>query len=1341
MTTSKDASAYWKQKLQDASLRVDLPTDHARSVLRGFQPESHPVSFPTELSKDLDALCGNENVPLSHLVLAGFMTLLHRYTTQEKFVVGSSLFGEERTSLHAGSLLCADFSRMPRFRDLLKQVHQDIASAYEYGGLPADILMEEIRKELSLEGVRESNVLFRFQDEAAGLQASPTWMTAGRSMNDPPESPDIALNLHKYGEKIQGALEYNAALFERSTIGRMMSHFVNILRSVVSQPDGSIDSLPLLAPSERQELLVSFNNNKRGYPENSTLVQLFETQVEKTPDALALVYENESLTYRQLNQQANQLGRYLQKLGVGPEVCVAICLDRSLDMIVSILGILKAGGAYVPLDPEYPEERLEFMLADTNALVLITKESFPVRHRQKNTTLLLDLDRPAISSMADGNPIGASNARSLAYIIYTSGSTGKPKGVCCVHQGVVNLLTDFENRQPVSGGGMCSWWTSVGFDVSVYEIFSALLYGRALLIVPQNIRTDSRRFFEYLQQHDARSAYVTPSQLNDLANWLETSGQISMERLLVGVEPINEQLLARISLAMPGVKIINGYGPTEATICSTLFDFDPSRAQDRNTPIGRAVQNTQIYLLDPQGQPVPIGVAGELYIGGDGLARGYLNQPDATAKKFVPNPFGDAAGALMYRTGDLARFLPDGTIMFVGRFDAQVKLHGYRIELGEIEAAFCQHPAVQDILVVAHEYLPGDKRLVAYIVPKDGKQPTGREWRQFLRRKIPNYMVPTVFMTVDGLPLNPNGKIDRKALPTPAFDRTALENDFFAPRNATEKTIARIWAEIFSLDEVGIHDNFFDLGGDSILSIQIASRTNQAGIYLGPNQVFEHPTIAQLASIAESVPDLQTEQGSVTGELPMTPVQRWFFENEFAEAHHWNQAFLIKVQASLDPALLEKALQILLVHHDALRLRFRMTESGWQQRMSPDVETIALSQHDLSYMEEADQKAMIQSTAAELQARLDLSEGPLMIAALFDLGPQKEGYLFITIHHLVVDGVSWRILLDHLSLVYEQLHHNNPVHLPSKTTSYKQWAQRLVQYAQSDDLKRELTYWLDRRSDPLVHLPVDGPPGKDWNIEQSARTVSASLSVEDTEKLLRDVPKAYQTQINDVLLTALMQVFSRWTGRPTLLINLEGHGREPIFGDVDLLRTVGWFTTIFPVALSLEEASGTGERLKSMKEQLRQIPNRGIGHGLLRHLCDEREIVEQLKALPEAEISFNYLGQFDQLHSSSAVFKLTNEPCGPEHSLKASRHHLLDITGMIIDGRLQLDWRYSANVHQRMTIETLAQGFIDALQTIISHCQSPTAGGYTPSDFPEANLSQQELDDLMNEIRELEGED
>ncbi len=616
---------------------------------------------------------------------------------------------------------------------------------------------------------------------------------------------------------------------------------------------------------------------------------------------------------------------------------------------------------------------------------------------------------------------------------------------------------------------------------------------------------------------------------------------------------------------------------------------------------------------------------------------------------------------------------------------------------------------------MAREDQLGNKRLVAYVVPKSEIDTT--KLREFLQAKLPDYMIPSVFVRLKALPLTTNGKVDRQALPAPDISRLESEENVVAPRTSVERKLAQLWSQILGLEEVGIYDNFFELGGDSILSMQIIAKAKQVGLHLTPKQIFEHQTIADLAAVAQINKVIQAEQELVTGETPLTPIQEWFFEQNQPELHHWNQEILLELRQAIDPVLLEQAIEQLLKHHDALRMQFVCQEFGWQQFNADYLTDIPFSYVDLSssspdpfsYVDLSSsspdkQESAFDAIVRELQSSLNILQGQLVKIALFDLGTNKPMRLLLIIHHLVVDGVSWRILLEDLQTAYEYLKRKEIIQLPSKTTSLRQWAQKLQEYAFSSQLHSELEYWLAESRRQISPIPVDFIEGINDNTVARSSTVSVALSVAETQALLQDVPAAYQTQINDVLLTALVQAYKQWTGSSFLLVDLEGHGREEIFDDVDLSRTVGWFTTIFPVLLHLEANNNPGEALQAVKQQLQNIPNRGIGYGVLRYLCKDTEIIEQLQTRPSAEMRFNYLGQSDQVLAESSLFATALETKSASRSLNGKRSYLIDINGIVVGKKLQLDWTYSQSVHSRDTIEAIAESFIEALRSLITHC-------------------------------------
>ncbi len=1356
--------SYWKQQLRGNLPVLQLPTERSRPSVQTGQGATQFFRLTPNLSEALKILSQREGVTLFMTLLAGFKTLLYRYTQQHDILVGSSIANRNRAEteqligVFVNTLVMrTDLSGTSTFRELLHQVREVALEAYEHQDLPFEQLVEEPERSLSHHPVFQ--VWFALNNAPIPDLKLPGLTASLLEVKSDTAKFDLSLDMMETAEGLMGSVEYSTDLFDAATISRMVGHFLTLLEGIVANPQVRLGDLPLLTAAERHQLLVQWNNAQLDYPKQF-IHHRFEAQVKQSPESVAVVFGDQLLTYRELNQRANKLAHHLQKLGVEPEVKVGIYMERSVEMIVAVLGVLKAGGAYVPLDPQYSQKRLAFMVNNTQVPVLLTQQRLVEALPNHETQVVCwDSTWESICHESDENPINRATPENLAYVIYTSGSTGQPKGVMVTHGSLVNAYLAWEKAYSLRSVGTCHLqMASFSFDVFSGDWVRALCSGAKLVLCPRELLLEPPKLYQLMRQERVDCAEFVPAVLMNLLPYLEETQQSLdfMRLLVVGSDNWSVQGCQEVKrFCGLQTRLINSYGVSEATIDSSYFDSANlngscdrllnTGAANRSVPIGRPFDNSQIYLLDAHLQLVSLGVPGELYIGGAGLARGYLNRPDLTAEKFIPHPFSKEPGARLYKTGDLARYLPDGTIEFLGRADDQVKIRGFRIELGEIEAVLSQYRAIREAVVLVREEDTGHKRLVAYVVwsSKPHLKPqetTTREWttqlRNFLKERLPEYMVPSSFLFLDALPLTPNGKIDRRSLPAPEPLELASAAAVESPRNPVEKTLARVWSQVLGVKRVGIHDNFFELGGDSILSIQVIAKAHQVGLQLTPKQLFVHQTIAELATVVNTSQEIRAEQEWVTGSVALTPIQHDFFEQNLRDRHHWNQALLLEVRQSLDPNVLEQAVRQLLVHHDALHLRFEPTASGWRQFNAPPDDIVPFSWVDLSGLPPDEQASALEAAATQLQTSLHLTNGPLVRVAFFNLGAPHTNRLLVAIHHLVVDGVSWRILVEDLETTYQQLSRGEAVTLPPKTTSFKEWSQTLGKYANSTALQQELDYWLTSLSQPSFSLPVDYCEGV--NTVASAHNISVVLSVAETQALLQEVPSVYRTQINDVLLTALVQTFAQWTGASSLLVNLEGHGREEIFNEVDLSRTVGWFTSMFPVLLDLGDTSHPGEALKTVKEQLRRIPNRGIGYGLLRYLSDRPETVESLSQLPKAEVVFNYLGQFDQTLSESSLFRLAQESSGPERSLRDKRSELLEINGFVVGSQLRVDWTYSQAIHCQSTIERVAQGFLDALRSLIAHCQSPNAGGYTPSDFPLTTLNQHQLNTLLQQEPQLE---
>ncbi|MFL5355871.1 amino acid adenylation domain-containing protein [Archangium sp.] len=1311
------------------------------------------MQFSRASSQALMALCGREGVTPFMALLAAFQVLLSRYSGQDDICVGTPIAGRDRSELEEligfftnTLVLRARPSGRLTFRQLLAQVREVALGAYAHQDVPFEKLVEELQPVRSLSHTPLFQVMFTLQREAKTAQTLPG-LTFRLVRGEGHQAKfDLNLTLAELPEGFAGALEYNTDLFDAATAARMMEHLRLLVDGLVAHPERSLAELPLLTEAERRQVLVDWNDTRADYPREACIHSLVEAQALRTPDAVAAEFEGQQLTYRELDQRANQLAHALRERGVGPETRVGLCVERSLEMAVGLLGILKAGGAYVPLDPGYPPERLAFMLEDSAPAVLLTQRHLRERLPLKGTpALCLDSEWEELSRLSTDASDPGVRADNAAYVLYTSGSTGQPKATIVTHRSLGNHMAWLLSAFSFGAADRVLQKTPLSFDASVWECWAPLMCGGRLVIAAPEAHRDGGALLEAVTRGQVTVLQLVPSLLRVLLEEEGLSRATSLRWLFCGGEALPVELEHRLRARLPSATLVNLYGPTEATIDATSARC-PSSGPGRTVPIGRPISNTQLYLLDESLQPVPVGVPGELYLGGEGLARGYLRRPELTAERFIPHPFSGSPGARLYRTGDVARYLADGSVEFLGRRDSQVKVRGFRIETGEIEAALTKHPAVRETVVVVREDSPGIKRLVAYVVPTSPLPPgEGRgegiaapgfptaELRTFLEQKLPEHMVPAAIVPLASLPLSPNGKVDRKALPAPDAAQAEQGRAFVAPRNEVEQKLAELWAKVLGRERVGIHDNFFELGGDSIVSIQVVARARQAGLHLTPRQLFQRQTIAELAPTVTAAKSALGEQGPVQGPVPLTPIQQDFFERGLPEPHHYNQAVLLELREPVDAGLLEQALRALVEHHDALRMRFFRTGEGWEQLNSGPGNPVPLQRVDLTAVPEAERGAALTEAASKLQASLRLSEGPLLRAALFDLGPGQPRRLLVVIHHLVVDGVSWRTLLEDVSTGYEQLRRGEPVTLPPKTTSFKAWAEKLRAHASSEALESERAFWLSDSRRQVRPLPVDKTGA---NTAASARHVSVSLDEEETRALLREVPAAYRARIDDVLLTALAQALAGWTGEQRHLVELEGHGREELFEDVDLSRTVGWFTAVVPVLLE-PAASSPGATLRAVRDGLRQMPNRGIGYGLLRHLGQE-ETVRELRALPRAQVQFNYLGQLDATAASSPLFNMAREQSGSTVSARGNRSHLLEVNGLVIKGRLRLSWTYSENVHEPATIESLARGFLAALRTLIAGRATPDALRYTPADFPLARLEPGALDKLLPPGRPIE---
>ena len=1320
---------WWREQLGSEQPVLELPGDRSRPAQPTHQGARLDFALQPALAKGLLALAKQRGVTPFMLLLASFQALLYRYSGQQDLRVGVPVANRNRAETRGligffvnTQVMRAELDGQMPFSQLLSQTRDRSLDAQGYQDLPFERLVNALQGERSLSHSPLFQVMFNHQQSRPGALGA---MLAGLQIESlewqaRTASFDLQLDTHEEGEQLLASLTYATDLFDAARIEGMAEHWRNLLAGIVSDPECVIGELPMLTPQEVEATLHGLNATQQRYPGPDCVHVAIEAQAAATPDACAVVFGEYALSYRQLNERANRLAWQLRDQGVGPEVRVGVACERSWELVIGLLAILKAGGAYVPLDPQYPAERLAYMFDDSGISLLLTQahvqaalalpESLPV--------MCLDIEAQKIARPARPYNRRVENlpnlacAQNLAYVIYTSGSTGRPKGAGNSHGALYNRLAWMQDAYGLSAADRVLQKTPFSFDVSVWEFFWPLMCGATLVVAAPGAHRDPQQLAALIVEQAITTLHFVPSMLQAFIGADEAVQCRSLRRIVCSGEALPMALQRQTLRGLPQATLYNLYGPTEAAIDVTHWTC-VEEGRD-SVPIGRPIANLRTYILSPELLPLPSGAVGELYLAGAGLARGYHARPGLTAERFVVDPFG--CGERLYRTGDLARYRADGAIEYCGRIDHQVKIRGLRIELGEIQARLQEHPQVLEAVVLAL-----DNQLVAYVVPSDLQAGWRDAVNAHLLARLPDYMVPTHLVLIERMPLSPNGKLDRKLLPEP--QASVSQRVFEAPRSDHERQLAAIWQDVLGLERVGRQDNFFELGGDSIISIQVVSRARRAGLRLQPRDLFRQPTLQALAAVASHQQAPQIAQGPVTGLQTLTPVQQWFFAHQTVQPQHWNQSVLLEVREPLDLLRLQSAVQQVLAQHDALRLQFREQAGHWTARYVP-LDSAAAT--DLLWTAQVQSNEALQTLCDEAQRSLSLYDGQLLRGVLID---HEDGVqrLLLVIHHLVVDGVSWRVLLEDLQAAYAGQA------LPEKTSALQDWAAQLSVYANSEQLAAEQRWWLGQlqgASGTLPHARVLGSQAL-----RHRQVVSLGLDREQTRQLLQQAPAAYRTQINDLLLTALARALCDWTGESTALIQLEGHGREELFTDIDLTRTLGWFTSLFPVKLT--PAAGVAESIKAIKQQLRDVPGKGLGFGLLRYQGDAH-IQASLAALPAARVTFNYLGQFDQSFGEDALFVPAKEPSGTAQSLDSPLANWLSVDGQVFGGELQLDLSFSQECFDKADIQALAFGLKAQVQALIEHCLHPQHSGVTPADFPLASLTQAQLEQLPMAPRQIE---
>ena len=1325
--------SFWLKELQGAMPVTNLPADRSYPPEKTYRGGKQTVELDRETYQGLCNLGKEHGCTLFMTLMSVYSVLLHRLTGQEELIIGIPTSGRSKKGSDSLVGYCTHLLPIksvlrgePQFTDHLKHIRSALARAYDHQDYPFARLLTKLNLPGDVRRPPLVSTLFNL-DRAEALPDIP-----GVTLSYYPEPVhythyDMHLNVTEIGEKLVVDIIYNADIFEAGTIERIQGQFSALIKGILKGPDLPVTRIPLLTDAEKQ-LLIEWNRTETAYPKDRTIVDLFQAQAEKTPDAVAVVFEDQQLSYRELNANANRLAHYLITLGAQAGTLVGICMERSLGMVVGLLGILKAGGAYMPLDPDYPAERLGFMLEDSRSPVLLC-QSHLCNKIPTHQTKVIDMDSgwEAIADCSVANPSRRSGTENLAYTIYTSGSTGRPKGVLNTHSGIYNRLLWMQDAYQLADADRVLQKTPFSFDVSVWEFFWPLITGCSLVVARPQGHKDAAYLVDLIASQRITTLHFVPSMLRAFLDVAGLEKCSALKRVFCSGEALPPDLVERYYRHFSVGSLHNLYGPTEAAVDVSSWRCKPG---SHSIPIGKPIANTQLYVLDKYLQPVPVGVAGELHIGGVQVARGYLNRPELTAERFIE---AEVLGKRIriYKTGDLARWLPDGNLEYLGRMDHQVKIRGFRIELGEIEATLTQHEAVREAVVALRdkEDNPG---LAAYVVlkkPDTGAVSAIRDW---VKSRLPDYMAPSSFTVLDKLPLTPNGKIDRKALPAP--DSTAPAETYETPRTDTERLVVEAWEEVLKRQGIGIHDNFFALGGDSIKAILIVSRLNREGVKLNVRQVYDNPTVAQLASGAAKTGHLPS-QIAVSGEAPLTAIQARFFSCHRGRQRQFCLAVLLGANEKLDEQIMSDVFEHMQIHHDALRMHYHFQGEKVIQENRGAGSLSHLEVVDLRG--EADALEKLEGYCSRVSGSLYPEQGPLVKAVLFKM--DGDDRLFIVAHHLVVDGVSWRILLEDMAGAYRQRMEGKKIELPPKTESFKLWAEKIHEYCNSEALLKEMSYWKRLETFGRKAIPVDFHSAA--NLYAGQTVLSCKLTKEDTKSFLMKTNHAYHTEASDILLTVLARTIGNLYGEKEILIDMEGHGRESppasVFtgenpaGGFDVTRTVGWFTSVYPVLLTLPDSGDIGVHVKHIKETLRKIPNKGFGYGIVKYLTAP-ENKKDISFQTSPQIIFNYLGSFDGA-AGGGIFKSVREFAKNTIHPELERAHALDIEGRILEGMLELSISYNTRSYKPQTVEKLLQTFQNELQSIIAHCAAGKTAELTPSDLTYKALSQQELDALLSD--------
>lgn len=1296
----KSTLGFWTKYLANVSTNLQLPYDNVRSKV-DEEPAIHRLRFnlTPRISAQMEQYCKQNSITPFVFLLTAYQLLLTQYTNQNDFVIGIPTSG--RTKAEASQLIGFFVNTLPirvfanqtiSISELLQNNGNMLQVVYKFQDVPLPELISALSIERDVDGQSLIQTMFIMQNEfqfnlsAPNLSITPYWSESGQL------DYSLTMEVIPFNNQYQVVLAYDALLLEPDTIKRMTKHFRRLIKFMLSKKESLVGKISLLDKNDFYELIYDWNATDSPAPDYRTLHKLFEAQAKITPDHPALVFEDHAVSYAELNSEANRYAHYLRSKGVKANDIVGIHLERSAEMIACLLAVLKAQGAYLYLDIRYPESRLNDLIEDSNCKLIIGASLQDLPAAQHSRVLTLNALQESSMRLNDENfhSIVEEEGDALAYVIYTSGSTGKPKGVLITHNNVSQRL--YNLAQTSISVERVLHISNFTFDASVMSLWHPLIKGGTCLIPrEEDMRVwDVKSLEKFIHSQKITSFFMTPTQLSTLLLGANEANFNTIHDVLIGGEALKLDLVSRTKKIMKNAMVWNGYGPTECTVVSSIFLANDWKKA--NVPIGAPLPNDKYYVLNQDLSPVPIGVIGELYIGGKGVAMGYLNRAHLTSSKFVPNPFAQDATEKMYRTGDLVRWLPEGVIEYSGRIDNQVKIRGMRVELGEIEVKLLEHPQIKEAVVVI-ERKESLTRIIAYLILENKPSINVEDIKNHLANHLPTHMLPNNYVLLDKFPINTNGKIDYRALP--AVDFTAkVATKGVNELNEVEEKLLLIFRKILQHDDVDIYDNFFEVGGDSILSIHLTMLANEQNIHFTVQDLIKCPTVKELASIV-TISSVHADKHSpaTTGEIPLTPIQHWFMEQDLMVPHAWTQGVILSIKSNVDLAVLKSVLDNVISKHPSFHTRFQQKDGVLKQfyTKKTTIQPLEIVYDRLS-------ESSLNEVVEQLVAALNINDGPLYQIALVHDKNQDLTKMIMVVHHLVIDGISWHILLNEITFAFENFINGNVIELPSEINTFKDWSLKLQEYARSEQLLKEKDYWLAIKSPnkPITSKQPQNSEGK------TRSKLELTLPKSQTQNLLCARSKESKSiPTETILLTVLLQAYQKLTGETELLLHLETHGRENLFKDIDISRTVGWFTSFYPALLKLpEENLDILETINFVNKQLQSVPNKGFGYGILRYLVADQKIKQQLASLDNVPIIFNYLGKINSQETD--FFLLTDEPFSTQSDRNKS-HHPVEINGYVFNGSLRLTFNYDRRYIDESSIKQLVTLYQEFLTSFVNH--------------------------------------